>query len=340
MSSLEERKLASIHVGQPWRSDPRDLSLRPFTGTAEDLQALATIRNETLRATMLPEDFGEIDGEGIAAFYNRAGFNLADNAWLFFHADEPVAAAVVYPRAIFPDRPPGNFDMYVVPSMRRHGLGSRLLAHVEQAAVARGHLSLETTIAREDAESTGFLLGHGFNVVGQRARLARYDMKDLPGVNIPEGLSIRSLLDLQESPDLYRETTNRLGAYDYNYSLVTPEEMEHTTSDERWEPQGILFLVEGETRIVGEIRASAGRDMRGYLHEIRLEPASRGRGLGMTMLAAALRYLRDKGVERAELDSTGENTPAHTLALKAGFRVTRHWLHFLKPLSRPNAAEG
>jgi GNAT superfamily N-acetyltransferase len=340
MSRWREAHLASIRIGQPWRSDPTDLSLRPFAGTPDDLQALATIRNETLRVSTLPQDFREVNGDEMAAFYNRAGYNLADNAWLLYHRNAPVAAAVVYPRAIFPDRPPGNFDMYVVPEMRGHGLGSRLLAHLEQAAIGRGHRALETTIAREDSESTRFLLGHGFSTVGQWAHLARDNMQDLPQPAVPDRFSIRSLLDLQEAQDLYMETTNRLGAYDYNYSLVTPEEMAHVVGGDRWEPGGVLFLLEGTTRIVGVIRASAGPEMRGYLHEIRLEPASRGKGLGMAMLAAALRYLGDKGVQRAELDTTGENTPAHSLAIRAGFRVTRHWLHFLKPLRQPDSTEG
>jgi GNAT superfamily N-acetyltransferase len=113
---------------------------------------------------------------------------------------------------------------------------------------------------------------------------------------------------------------------------MRPEDVEALVASERWEPAGILFLFDHGGRIVGIIRAGGASTGRGYLHEIRLEPASRGRGLGMVLLAAALRYLESVGVTRAELDTTGENTPAHSIALKAGFGVARHWLHFLKPL--------
>jgi GNAT superfamily N-acetyltransferase len=325
-----------IKVGQPWRSDPRDLSLRPYEGTQEDLTALTHVRNDTLRAISLPEDFTEMDEEAMARFYSRGDFSLVGNAWLLFHAVEAVGAAVVYPRAIFGDRPPGNFDMYIAPTHWRHGLGSRLLAHLEQAASARGHHTLETTVAREDIQSVQFLRGRGFQVVGQSAHLARGNMSKarLPRAEAPEGYALHSLASLGEPPEMYRDTTNRLGSYDANYSLIRPEEMEATIEGDSWDPGGIFFLLDADTRIVGVIRASVGGNRRGYMHEIRLEPGSRGRGLGMFMLSSALRYLAERGVARVELDTTGDSTPAHNLALKAGFSVTRHWLHFLKPVTR------
>src|SRR5687767_9753827 len=243
-----------MRVGQTWKAgegDPRHLLLRPFDGSPDDLATLAQVRNETLRSVTPPEDFAPIDAEGIDRFYNRPpGFVLVDNAWLILLKDQPVAAAVVYPRAYFHDRPPGNFDLYVVPTVRRHGLGSRLLAHVEQAAFDRGYRTLETTIATEDNPSTGFLLEHGFKVVGQSAHMVRTDDASLPNVALPDGFSIRSLLDLEEPPDFYRETTNRLGAYDLNYSLLTPEEMEHLASTDAWDPAGVLFLLDQRRRIV------------------------------------------------------------------------------------------
>lgn len=328
-----------MRVGQTWQpgeGDPRNLLLRPFEGSRDDLDALASVRNETLRPITPPDDFTEMGADDIDRFYNRPpSFVLLDNAWLMFHEDNPVAAAVVYPRAFFHDRPPGNFDLYVVPGIRRHGLGSRLLAHVEQAAGHRGHRTLETTIAAEDQSSTGFLLEHGFKVVGQSAHMVQTGDIALPQTALPDGFSIRSLLDLEESSDFYRETTNRLGAYDLNYSLLTPEEMDHLASTGGWNPAGVLFLLDPARRIVGVIRAGYTNKVKakGYLHEIRLEPTLRGAGLGSAMLAAALGYLAGTGVSQVELDTTGDNSPAHKLALKAGFSVTQHWHHFLKALA-------
>jgi ribosomal protein S18 acetylase RimI-like enzyme len=191
---------------------------------------------------------------------------------------------------------------------------------------------LETTVAAEDEQSARFLRERGFVVIGQASHLTRGNMDDLPPREMPQGYSIHSLAELSETPELYRETTNRLGAYDTNYSLVRPEEIESAISGDRWEPAGILFLFDPAMRIVGVIRASGAMSGRGYLHEIRLEPASRGKGLGMAMLAAALHYLSTTGVQHVVLDTSGNDTAAHNLAVRAGFQVVRHWLHFIKPL--------
>jgi mycothiol synthase len=251
-----------------------------------------------------------------------------------FLADEPVGAAVVYPSAIFHDRPHGNFDMYIVPRLWRHGLGSRLLAHLEQAAMARGYPVLETTVAGEDRQSTGFLSRHGFRVVGQSAHLVREGLQDLPEIELPEGYLITSAsaLDAGDPAAFYRETANRLGSYDSNYSLIRPEDLASEASAGHWDPKGVFVLLDEEVRAVGIIRATKLRGSRGLLNEIRLEPSSRGKGLGMAMTAAGLRYLAGVGASRVELDTTGESTPAHNMAMKAGFVVSRHWLHYLKRL--------
>ena len=195
-----------------------------------------------------------------------------------------------------------------------------------------GYPVLETTIAQEDAQSTAFLTAHGFEVVGQYMHLTRYDMDDLLLSPCLRAILYARLPSSAEPPDLYMETANRLGSYDSGYSLIRPEEMEHTVAGKSWEPEGVFFSFDPTGRIVGVIRASGAHSGRGYLHEIRLEPSSRGIGLGRAMLGTALHYLAEKGVRSAELDTSGDTAAAHGLALKAGFEVTRHWLHFLKRL--------
>ncbi len=335
--------MTPIHLAQRALDDAHELALRPFQATEADYQALAHVRNATLQATTLPEDYRPMSAQEVRQYYYRADFDLASNAWLMLHRAEPVAAAVVYPTVIFTDRPPGNFDMYVVPAYWRHGLGSRLLAHLEQAALDRGHRVLETTVAAEDEQSKGFLSRKGFLVVSHALHLVRPNTAGLPPVQLPQGYSIRSLADLHERPELYMETANRLGSYDSNYSLLRPEELERTTISPAWDPAGILFLLDPRERIVGLIRAglsastasTASNTLRGYLHEIRLEPSSRGKGLGTALAAAALHYLAEHSVTRVELDTAGENTAAQALALRSGFVLARHWLHFLKPLNGP-----
>ncbi len=332
--------MAHLRIGERWENDPTTLLLRPFDGTAKDLASLAEVRNETLRATTLLDDYQEATPDDIAHFYRRGDFSLMDNAWLMFQEKRPVAAAIVYPMAAFHDRPPGNFHLYVVPPLWGHSLGSRLLAHLEQAAIARGHPVLETTVAREDEPSVRFLTGHNFGIVGHSLHLSRAEMSDLAQPELSEGFMIKSLAQLEEPPSLYIETANRLGSYDPNYSLITSEELDGLMAAGKWDAAGAFFLFDPYQRIIGVIRASQTAPAKGYLHEIRLEPTSRGRGLGTAMVARALGYLANRKVERVEIDTASENSAARNLALRAGFKETRHWLHFLKQLKAPKPEKG
>src|SRR5207244_3040844 len=121
--------MSPLRPGKQWEGGdgddtPLKLSLRPYDGSQADLEALTAIRNDTLRATTRPEDFREAGPAELARFYNRGDFQLAGNAWLMLHGTEPLAAAIIYPRAAFHDSPPGNFHLYVVPRFSTHGIGS------------------------------------------------------------------------------------------------------------------------------------------------------------------------------------------------------------------------
>lgn len=319
-------------MSAPKQIEGSEVEIRPFSGSPADIAALTRVRNETLRETTLPEDFRELTPEEMSRYYDRGGFKLQGSAWLMFTGGEAAGAAVIYPPAAFHDRPPGNFHLYVVPSRWRHGLGAALLRIVEEQAAAQGYPVLETTIAAEDGQSTRFLLSRGFRVVGHSHHLVRASLDGLPPVALRPGFSLVSLSELRESPQFYTETANRLGAYDPNYSLINAVDVQSQTEQGKFEPAGILFLFDPSGRIAGVIRASTSPDQRGYLNEIRLEPASRGKGLGLAMVAAGLNYLQTAGMKRAELDTAGENMAAYNLALRAGFTEARHWLHFLKRL--------
>src|SRR5690242_16417617 len=193
----QEHRMASA---QPSQSTTPGIEIRPFQGTESDLAAIAHIRNGTLKATTLPEDYEEFTPGAMEAYYSQAGLSLTGNAWLLFADGEPVGAAILFPTAASPGGQLANFHLYMVPAHWRHGLGSLLLDHLEYQAVTRGYPVLETAIAAEDSRSTQFLSERGFMVIGHSHHLARQIDGAIPALPFPEGFEVRSLADLGAGP--------------------------------------------------------------------------------------------------------------------------------------------
>jgi GNAT superfamily N-acetyltransferase len=325
--------MGGISIGQPWGAGGfKDLRIEGWTGAGPQWAALTRVRNATL-AAIDPAEYPPWPEDAVRRYYGHPAFALERDARLVWAGAQPVAAAICYPPRHFPDRVPTNFEIYVVPDYQQHGIGARLLAHLEVAAQGRGHHALTTTISQRYGGGRDFLLRHGFRPVAKHAHLERPNMADLPAAPLPPGFAIRSLADLGGDPELYRTTVNRLGAYDSGYTLIQPEDMAYLAAGPGWQEAGVLFLSAPENRLVGVIRASRTGPTTGTLHEIRLDPGYRGQGLAQALVAAALRGLAAQGVAHTALDTGAADSPPYRLALRCGFVETRRWVDFLKSLA-------
>jgi ribosomal protein S18 acetylase RimI-like enzyme len=64
------------------------------------------------------------------------------------------------------------------------------------------------------------------------------------------------------------------------------------------------------------------RDSAGILHDIIVDPAERGHGIGRMLLDAALAFLKSRGAPRVVLETAERNEAAQRLFASAGFRRT------------------
>jgi GNAT superfamily N-acetyltransferase len=77
-------------------------------------------------------------------------------------------------------------------------------------------------------------------------------------------------------------------------------------------------VVHGE-RVAGY--AISGRTHRkGYLQRLAVHPVHRGQGWGQALVLDGLRWMRRRGVERAVVNTQLDNSAAHALYLRLGFR--------------------
>lgn len=95
------------------------------------------------------------------------------------------------------------------------------------------------------------------------------------------------------------------------------------------EPDVIVLVAERDGEVVGYTYAGlegtdymALRGPAGVLHDIVVEPARRGSGVGRMLLDATLAALAARGAPRVVLSTAARNEPAQRLFARAGFRQT------------------
>ena len=95
------------------------------------------------------------------------------------------------------------------------------------------------------------------------------------------------------------------------------------------EQEVILLVAEFRGEAVGYTYAGVEgydymslRGPAGVLHDIVVDPAHRGEGIGRLLLDATIRALRERGAPRVVLSTAEQNEPAQRLFARAGFRRT------------------
>lgn len=91
----------------------------------------------------------------------------------------------------------------------------------------------------------------------------------------------------------------------------------------------VVMVAEQRGRIVGYVYAAieplSWKDLRdecGYIHDLLVAEAARGRGAGEGLLDAAIAWLTERGMPRAVLGTAAQNEKARRLFERRGFRPT------------------
>jgi GNAT superfamily N-acetyltransferase len=91
----------------------------------------------------------------------------------------------------------------------------------------------------------------------------------------------------------------------------------------------VVLVAEQRDRIVGYVYAAVEplswkdlRDECGYIHDLLVTDAARGRGAGDALLDAAIEWLRERGMPRVVLGTAAQNENARRLFARRGFRPT------------------
>lgn len=93
--------------------------------------------------------------------------------------------------------------------------------------------------------------------------------------------------------------------------------------------ESVILVAEQRDRVVGYVYAAvepmSWKDLRnecGYIHDLLVTDAARGRGAGEALLDAAIEWLRERGMPRIVLGTAAQNENARRLFERRGFRPT------------------
>jgi GNAT superfamily N-acetyltransferase len=95
------------------------------------------------------------------------------------------------------------------------------------------------------------------------------------------------------------------------------------------DPDGLVLVAETEAGVVGYVYAAleplSWRDLRGpcgFVHDVFVDEGARRRGVGRTLVDAAIAWARSRGMRQIVLTTQSKNEDAQRLFERLGFRRT------------------
>ncbi len=203
-------------------------------------------------------------------------------------------------------------------------LADRMFARLAARARERGDAHLGLTTIPGDATLEGFVARHGFRLQHETIAMGRALSTPIPPSEWPDGVVVRTF----EPADAPTVQALLAGAYAWDASYVVRPLEEWTSwllGDEEYDPS-LVWLAERDGALVG----CALHWTSGWLKDLAVVEAERGRGLGAALVHEGLTEFKRRGLTRVGLKVDVANpTGAQRLYERCGFveeARERQWL--------------
>lgn len=213
----------------------------------------------------------------------------------------------------------------VAPQARGNGVGSELVALVEDEVRRNGHpRAIGWT---DDEPSTGFARRRGYAPTRTKpVSVVRLDEVEVPPLEIPAGVEAVPLLDLGERlHDLYALT---MAAYrdDTDEALDAQQTFEEWLRDDMGVPDldfdgSVVLVVDG--RLAALALVTTDGDTRAENEFTGTHPEFRGRGLATLAKLVTLHWAREQGIREVWTGNDAENAAMLWINRKLGY--VRAW---------------
>lgn len=219
----------------------------------------------------------------------------------------------------------------VHPDDWRRGVGAALVDWCSRTAAAQGGTTVGQTVPDSDEAAAALLGARGWSPLWTSWVLELPPGAVVPTRPLPPGYRLRDLVPGRDEQAAYRVVEDAFSEW--------PDR--EPTSYEDWSATVVrrpgfapwhLLLVEAEDgSLVGACHLLPSGTT-GWVGQLAVDRAHRGRGLGQALLAEAFGRAAARGFSRSEL-STDSRTGALTLYERLGMRVKEAFTHWATPVS-------
>ena len=240
-----------------------------------------------------------------------------------------------------PEFPRLWFGIEVLAADRRRGIGSALLGAVSDHARAAGKTGLETLVSEARPEGIEFLEHRGFTEI-ERSKSVRLDLAGLepPVVSRPDGIEVTTLAD---RPDLvvgvHRVAVAAfpdIPSADEPVSAGDLDEFRTRDVDRPGVPHDGFFVAldtaTGEAVGYAALLFLPGRRDVAWHDMTAVLPAHRGRGIGLALKQATIRWAIEHGLSALETGNDVQNGPMRAINARLGYGPLPDTLEYSGPL--------
>jgi mycothiol synthase len=295
----------------------------------EDLPGLRAV----WEASLAVDDLPGIDRSDIDRGLSRIEPDLAGTAVALL---EGVVAGACTPR---------HDDLTVHPAQRRRGIGRALFAEALAIVRERGLPYLQLYVPPHLPTSLAFAAAVGLRYHSSMWLCRLRPEAEVPEPLLPDGFVARTFSpdeDLEQYVALMNDTfADHPTPVSWSLAVVR-----HVHSLPDFDPTGICLVspADDPDRPVAftKVEVGPGEDgvIEGWIGQIGVLPAFRGRGLGRELLRWGIAHARVRGAVRVELSVETLNERALELYRRHGFDTVIEWPHYVLPVEPLSSAAG